>query len=47
MAYNDQTVAINPDGDGNDPVMFGNGNILPFGVRPKNDVNKSSLVKLF
>ena len=37
----------NPDGVGSDPVMFGNGNIAPSGVRPKNDVNKSSLVKLF
>ena len=37
----------NPLGVGSDPVIFGNGNNPPSGVKPKNAVYRSSFEKLF
>ena len=41
------SIYSNPLGVGSEPVIFGNGNKDPFGVKPKNAVYKSSFEKLF
>ena len=41
------SIYSNPEGVGKDPVMFGNGNKPPWGVKPKNAVYRSLFEKLF